>query len=103
MVVEGLIWEALQVASEFLHCQLYLYNRKNNGQNDGATSSISPYHSLKVFSSSLWFDVLEINGHDYKVWNHFQKKSKSRSDNYCKYKLKVGNTFSKKIIFHLIT
>nr|HEF4443691.1 transketolase [Staphylococcus aureus] len=72
---EGLIWETLQVASGQNIANFIYIIDKNNGQNDGATSSISPYHNLKSRFSSYGFDVLEINGHDYKeILESFSKK-----------------------------
>ena len=74
---EGSVWEALQVISSKKINNIMYFIDKNNAQNDGYISQISPYYDLKSRFKSFGFQIFDIDGHDIdQIYDTYQKKSK---------------------------
>lgn len=75
---EGSVWEILQVISSKKISNIIYFIDKNNAQNDGYISEISPYYDLKARFRSFGFQVFEINGHDIdQIYYTYQHKSET--------------------------
>jgi transketolase len=64
---EGNVWEAVMTAAKFKLNNLTVVIDRNNIQIDGFTENIMPLESLKAKYEAFGWEVLEVDGHNYRA------------------------------------